>query len=111
MQIKAKDGANLTKRLRYLRKCNSFYSDLYTTKNIKITEDREDLIFVYEHPQKLKEIDKEKLEGLVTEKGCLETVKSMESGESPGTDGLSVGFLKDFWKDVSSFLIGSLNRS
>ena len=80
MQIKAKDEANL----RYLRECNSLYNDLYTTKRInRITKDLEDLIFVYEHPHKLKEIDKEKCEGLLTEKECLETVKSRKSRRSP----------------------------
>ena len=37
--------------------------------------------------------------------------KSMESGKSPGTDGLPVELYKVFWKDVSTFLTISLNRS
>ena len=41
MQIKAKDGAILTNDWDILRECNSFYSDLYTTKSTKITEDLE----------------------------------------------------------------------
>ena len=56
-------------------------------------------------------MDKKKCEGLLTEKECLEAVKSMESGKSPGTDGLPAEFYKVFWKDVSPILIGSLNRS
>jgi len=42
--------------------------------------------FGYEHPHKLNEIDREKCEGLLTEKECLEAVKSMESSKSPGTE-------------------------
>ena len=38
MQIKAKDGENLTNDSDILRECNSFYSHLYTTKSTKITE-------------------------------------------------------------------------
>jgi len=38
MQIKAKDEANLTNDSDFLRECNSFYSDLYTTKSTNITE-------------------------------------------------------------------------
>ena len=94
-----------------LRESNSFYSDLYTTKSIKITEDLEKKFFGYEHPHKLNEIDKEKCEGLLTEKECLEAVKSMESGKSPGKDGLPAEFYNVFWKNVSPFLISSLNRS
>ena len=50
-------------------------------------------------------------EGLLTEKECLEDVESMELGKSPGTDGLPTEFYKVFWKDISPFLISSLNRS
>ena len=63
-----------------------------------------------EHP-KLNQIDKEKCEGLLTEKEGLEAVKSMELGKSPGTDGLPTEFYKVFWKDISPILISSLNRS
>ena len=83
MQIKAMDGANLTNDSDILRACNSFYSDLYATKSTKMTEDLEKQFFGYEHPHKLNEIDKEKCEGLLTERECLEAVKSMESGKSP----------------------------
>ena len=39
----------------------------------------------------------------LTEKECLEAVKSMESGKSPGTVGLSAEIYKVFWKDVSPY--------
>ena len=54
---------------------------------------------------------RKKCEGLLTEKECLEAVKSMESGKSPGTDGLPTEFYKVFWRDVSPFLISSFNKS
>ena len=111
MQIKAQDGANLTNDSDILRECNSFYSDLYTAKSTKITEDLEKQCFGFEHPHKLNEIDKEKCEGLLSERECFEALKSMESGKSPGTDGIPAEFYKVFWKDVSAFLISSLNRS
>ena len=111
MQIKAKDGASLTNDSDILRECNSFYSDLYATKSTKITGDLEKKFFGREHPHKLNEIDKKKCEGPLSERECFEAVKSMESGKSPGTDGLPVEFYKVFWKDVSTFLISSLNRS
>jgi len=111
MQIKTKEGANLTNDSDIFRECNSFYCDLYATKSAKITEDLEKQFFSYEHLNKLNEIDKEKCEGLLTEKECLEAVKSMESCKSPGTDGLPAEFYKVFWKDISTFLTTSLNRS
>ena len=54
---------------------------------------------------------RKKCEGLLTEKECLEAVKSMESGKSPGTDGLPTEFDKVFWRDVSPFLISPFNKS
>ena len=47
MQIKAKDGANLTNDSDILRECNSFYSDLYTTKSTKITDGLEKNFFYF----------------------------------------------------------------
>ena len=35
----------------------------------------------------------------------------MESGKSPGTDGLPAEFYKIFWNDVSTFLIDALDMS
>jgi len=87
MQIMAKNGANLTNVSDIFKECISFYSDLYTTKSIKITEHLEKKFFGYEH-HKLDEIDNVKSEGPLTERECLAAVKSMESGKSPGTDGL-----------------------
>ena len=54
---------------------------------------------------------RKKCEGPLSVRECFEAVKSMESGKSPGTDGLPAEFYKVFWKDVSTFLISFLNRS
>jgi len=107
MQIKTKDGVNITNDSDILRECNSFYNELYTSKMTKRTENLEELFFDQEHP-KLNPIDKEKCDSLLTEKECLEAVKSMELRKSPG---LSAEFYKVFWKDISPYLISSLNRS
>ena len=95
MQIKTKDGVSLTNDPDILKECNSFYGDLYTSKQTKITGNLEKMFFGQEHPN-LNEVDRDKCEGLLTEKECLEAVKSMESGKSPGTDGLPAEFYKSF---------------
>ena len=58
---------------------------------------------------KLNDDDKQTCEGLLKEKECLEAVKLMESGKSPGTDGLPAEFYKVFWNDISSYLVSSLS--
>ena len=75
-----------------------------------MTSCSDNLFFGQEHPS-LNDIDKQKCEGLLTEKECLEALKTMEPGKSPGTDGLPAEFYKVFWKDVSPFLIRCLNKS
>ena len=39
------------------------------------------------------------------------SLKTMESGKSPETDGLPAEFYKIFWNDISTFLIDTLNMS
>ena len=67
------------------------YSDLFTAKSIKITKDLKEKLAMNIHTNSMK-VDKEKSEGLLTEKEYLETDKLMESGKSPGTDGLPAEF-------------------
>ena len=50
-------------------------------------------------------------EGLLSAAECLQSLKTMESGKSPGKDGLPAEFYKIFWNDVSTFLIDALNMS
>ena len=68
-------------------------------------------MFLDQELPKLNDDDKQECEGLLTAKECLEAVKLMESGKSPGTDGLPAEFYKVFWNDISPYLVSSLNRS
>ena len=42
---------------------------------------------------------------------CLESLKTMASNKSPGTDGLPAEFYKVFWDYVKPFLLNALNCS
>ena len=53
--------------------------------------------------------EQESYEGPLSVKECAEAVKSMDSGKTPGSDGLPAEFYKVFWKDISSLLISALN--
>ena len=109
MQIKASNGSYVTNDLDILEECNCCYSTLYASKNTAVTSP-DDLFFSQEHPT-LNEINKQKCEGLMTEKECFEALKSMESDKSRGTDGLPAEFYTVFWGDVSPFLVSCLNKS
>ena len=51
----------------------------------------------------LDEQEQNECEGLLTEAECLESLKSMESNKSPGSDGLPAEFYKVFWNDVHHY--------
>ena len=58
---------------------------------------------------KLTDTQKVTCEGLVTEHECLNALKNMQNGKSPGCDGFTVDFYKFFWKNIKNFLVDSLN--
>ena len=106
MQITAKGGANLTNDSDILRKCNSFYSDLYTTKSTKITEDLEKkFLALNTHTNLMKLIRKNARASYRRENSCHEALKSIESGKSPGTLTVSLlNFIKFSGKMYLPFL-------
>ena len=55
--------------------------------------------------------ESEAIEGNLTELECLKALKEMNSGKSPGTDGLPAEFYQTFWKEISEPLLGALNRA
>ena len=55
---------------------------------------------------KLGNNQKESCEGQLSATECLQkSLKPMESGKSPGMDGIPAEFYKVFWDDVSPFLL------
>ena len=57
----------------------------------------------------LNEQEQKHCEGLLTASECLESLKSMESNKSPGSDGLPAKFYKVFWNDINQYLLNALN--
>ena len=58
---------------------------------------------------KLSDEQKQLCEGLVSEQECLNSLKNMQNGKSPGCDGFTVDFYKFFWKNIKTFVVDSLN--
>ena len=82
---------------------DSFYFSYFRPPPLQCTETQalihlsflDNLFFDQEHPS-LNDSDKQKCEGLLTEKECLEALKTMESGKSPGTTASLPNFIKFF---------------
>jgi len=109
MQIKTSNGSYATNDPNILKECNSFYSRLYSSKKPTVTSCSDNL-FSQEHPS-LNDIYEKKCKGLLSEKECLEALKTMEPSKSPGTDSLPAEFYKVVWKDVFLFLYVVLTKA
>ena len=67
------------------------------------------IIFPEGNAVMLDEQGQNECEGLLTEAECLESLKSMESNKSPGSDGLPAEFYKVFLNDVHHYLLNALS--
>ena len=94
-----------------LKEAKSFYQKLYSS-TVTQTNDLhvyDDLFFPEGNDLILDEVEQNLCEGPLTETECLESLKSMESNKSPGSDGLPAEFYKVFWKDIKCPLLNALN--
>ena len=52
---------------------------------------------------------KENCEGVLTKAECLQALKSMKPGKTPGSDDLPIEFYKVFWNEISDCLLNTIN--
>ena len=89
--------------------CFSFYEKLYDKKKINLSDFHD---FIKEDTFTcLSENQKQDLEGPIKHDEILSALKRMSNNKSPGLDGFTVEFYKVFFKDLSWFLVRSLNDS
>ena len=65
--------------------------------------------FTEESTVKLDQHAQEECEGPLTKEECLNSLKTMASDKTPGTDGLPAEFYKVFWEDIEGYLLNALN--
>ena len=103
-------GKKLSTAVEILDEAKNYYEHLYTTTTVDVND--HDRIFFPEIAEtKLGNNKKKSCEGLLSATECLESLKTMESSKSPGTDGIPAEFYKVFWDDLSPFLVAALNSS
>ena len=59
----------------------------------------------------LSEAEKILCEGPLTEKECLETLKTFSTNKTPDNDGISFEFYQTFWRRIRTLLINSFNSA
>ena len=106
-QLQLSDGSTSCDPKIILNEQRKYYSNLYSQINISPGITNSDII-KYERNTLSKE-EKEICEGLITEQECLQSLKNMQNGKSPGCDGFTVDFYKFFWKDIKTFIVDSIN--
>ena len=106
------DGTRISTDVEILQEAKKFYESLYTSITDKeLSNEYDDIFFSETIEAKLNADQKLSCEGELSTAECFESLKTMEMGKSPGTDGLSAEFYKVFWNDVSTHLLASLNSS
>ena len=87
-----------------------FYQTLYTeTKNVA-QEDINKFTSLL-NIERVKEEDKIICDAEFTKYEMLNSLKQLQNGKTPGTDGLTPDFYKFFWKDISDTLLESIKYS
>ena len=90
-----------------------FYSNLYTSSinygnNNNILEKTG---ITQDDIPKLSNEQATLFEGMITINECINAVKSMPNGKSPGSDGYPIEFYKMFWNQIWPILVKSFNYS
>ena len=92
-----------------LKEEESFYRNLYSSNISTLSKEvleEANMFFCSQFTDKLLSEDEIKsCEGEVTEKECLNNLKTMPNGKSPGTDGLPAEFCKVFGIDLKNILL------
>ena len=100
------DKTELSSNSEILNEMEVFYKNLYSSQILDIHEDYGDFFpdDLPKIPEHIKQSD-----SLINERECLEALKSMENGKSPGIDGFLAEFYKVFWSDISSVFMNMVN--
>ena len=85
---------------------NSHYKTLYNEK--QVLDIKLDNIINKSDMKTLTDVEKQSLEGDITDKECIESLKKMKNNKSPGSSAFTVDFFKFFWIDIGQFLVRSL---
>ena len=102
-------GDEIVDQFEILNEQKLFYEKLYTSSDPVIAQEHEDIFFDSKNPyiNKLSDEQKLKIEGKLDKFECLNSLKNMKNGKSPGLDGFTTEFYKFFWIDLNEYLLNS----
>ena len=91
------DGTRISTDVEILQQAKNYYESLYTSiTNNELCNEYDDIFFPENIQAKLTDDQKLSCEGELSATECFASLKTMEMGRSPGTDGLPAEFYKVF---------------
>ena len=88
------------------KEMNDFYEDLFSEEEVDL--EAQDWL-LDQLSMSLDEQEQASCEGLLTVEECREALNGMDTGKSPGIDGLTAEFYTAFWAVLGSDLVEVLN--
>ena len=101
-----RNGEEIRDTKEMINETKEFYEQLYKKRKVSDVN-IEDIVNTL---PKLEEEQAKTLEGKITYEEAASALKNMKNDKSPGSDGMTVNFLKFFWKDIGQFIVRSLNE-
>ena len=102
-KLKLSNGSYTTNQSDILEEQKNFYENLYKSQVFSVQSARDNEVFFNSTDVPTLNEDEQALcEGLITESEALNALKDFAANKTPGTDGLSVEFLKYFWPELKN---------
>ena len=109
-KLKLNDGSFTTNQFDILEEQKKFYETLYQSQVSDSQDAQEsDVFFNLNSTPTLSEDEQALCEGLITQREALNALKDFSADKTPGTDGLPAEFLRYFWPELQSSIVGSFN--
>ena len=105
-ELKSHSGELLSHRKDIRKEMNNFYQDLFSEEEVDL--EAQDWL-LDQLSMSLDEQEQAPCEGLLTVEECREALNGMDTGKSPGIDGLTAEFYIAFWAVLGSDLVEVLN--
>jgi len=105
------NGKEITDHDQILKMEKEFYEELFKSKSINNlnTDESKELFFKEEDITKLNEDQKEECEGIIRMDECVNALKCMKNGKTPGLDGYHCEVYNFFWQDIKYLVLDSIN--
>ena len=105
------DGEISNDQSNILNEIKTFYANLYTKKEVDLNSVKVDKFFMHDKIPKLNMDQQDICDGMLTLNECFEVLNTFQNNKTPGNDGLTAEFYKQFWHLFGGTLVDSLNAS